>query len=342
MAHDIYRDDATGNYSFAWAAGGAVPWHKLGQVVPEGSSRDTWISLAGYGWGIQQAPVEYQARVSGQDEPVVAQSSQHLVNYRSDTGAPLGIVSPGYRPVQPQEIFDTLWGWAEAGGLTPETAGVLRGGRRFFVLARNGGSLEIGQGDKTQSYCLLATSADGTLATRAQWTAVRVVCANTLAVATGSGRGAAEYRCTHRTTWDPDAADKALGIVQARQDWEVFAARMTALADRPVSSADVTDYYSDLLRPPKQDASRILDLTQAREPEKVRAIRGLQDLEASYRSAPGAAPGTWYGAVQGLTHYVDHVRGTDTGNRLDSALFAQGAALKLRGFEEACTRAGVH
>lgn len=339
MAHEIYQD-AAGQYSFAWAEGGAVPWHGLGQTVKKNASREAWLKAAGYLWSILQAPVQYEAVLTGKKKPVLAQDSQSFVNYRSDTGAPLGVVSDGYKIVQPQDIFQALWNWAEAGGLKPESAGVLRGGKRFFVLAKNGGTIEIKKGDKTQSYCLLATSADGTLATRAQWTAIRVVCANTLALATGNGKGKAEYKCTHRSVWNPDDAAEALGVKQAREDWDAFAAKLTKLAQVRAPEKEVTQYFSDLLRPPKESGI-VLDLPAAREKVPVRAIRGLDELELSYRNAPGAVPGTWYGALQGVTHFVDHARGKDVGRRLDSALFAQGAELKQRAFEVACQHAGA-
>lgn len=338
MAHDIFKN-ADGTYSFAWAEGGDVPWHGLGQMVPKRASRDKWLQLSGYQWEILQAPVQYEAMLDGKKKPVLAEASAHLVNYRSDTGAPLGVVSPGYKIVQPKDIFEALWSWAEAGGLKPETAGVLRGGRRFFVLAKNGGTVEVKRGDKTQSYCLLATSADGTIATRAQWTAIRVVCANTLNLATGNGRGKAEYKCSHRSEWNPDEAAAALGIKQAQIEWNDFAAKLTKLAAKKVTDADATAFFSDALRPKDRI---VLDLPKQREKEKVRAVRGLDELERSYRYAPGAVPGTWYGAVQGVTHYVDHGRGKDAGLRMDSALFAQGADLKRRAFDDACQRAGVN
>lgn len=335
MAHDIHKDQ-NGQYSFAWAEGGAVPWHGLGQVVPKKTGRKRWMELAGYNWEVLQAPVEYEAMVNG--KPIRAMDTSRVVNYRSDSGAPLGVVSQGYKVVQPKELFEALWNLAEAAGLKPETAGVLKGGRRFFVLAKNGGSVEVKRGDKTQSFCLLATSADGSLATRAQWTSVRVVCANTLNLATGNGRGKAEHKCSHRSVWHPDEAAKELGLASAREDWDAFAARLTKLASKKVKDSDVTEFYSDMLRPDRV----VLDLPKQREAVKVRAIRGLDELEASYRNAPGAVPGTWYGAVQGLTHYVDHGRGKDVGQRLDSALFGQGTELKARGFEEACIRAGIN
>jgi hypothetical protein len=56
----------------------------------------------------------------------------------------------------------------------------------------------------------------------------------------------------------------------------------------------------------------------------------MTDLERVYQTAPGAAPGTAYGALQAVTHWVDHVRGKNTDARVASALFGQGQALKAR------------
>jgi hypothetical protein len=73
-------------------------------------------------------------------------------------------------------------------------------------------------------YLLLATACDGTLATTAQFTSVRVVCNNTLAVALHEGDGA--VRVPHRSPFDPEAVKRQLGI--AISSWDGFMARMKA------------------------------------------------------------------------------------------------------------------
>ncbi len=51
-----------------------------------------------------------------------------------------------------------------------ETAGVLKGGRKFWALARTGQSATLRAADVSHGYLLLATACDGTLATTAQFT----------------------------------------------------------------------------------------------------------------------------------------------------------------------------
>jgi len=41
MAHEIYKS-ATGRASMAYAAAGGVPWHSLGQAMPDSADLAQW------------------------------------------------------------------------------------------------------------------------------------------------------------------------------------------------------------------------------------------------------------------------------------------------------------
>jgi hypothetical protein len=64
---------------------------------------------------------------------------------------------------------------------------LLKAGRKFWALARTGKSAALKGNDVVNGYLLLATSCDGTLATVAMPTTVRVVCNNTLTIALRDG-----------------------------------------------------------------------------------------------------------------------------------------------------------
>jgi len=59
-----------------------------------------------------------------------------------------------------------------------------------------------------------------------------------------------------------------------------------------------------------------------------------------YESAPGqnldTAKGTLWGVVNPVSYYVDHVRSVGGGDRLDSAWFGAGGALKDKAWAAAC------
>src|SRR3546814_8839889 len=63
---------------------------------------------------------------------------EQKVLYRSDTKAPLAVVSKRFQVVQPGEILEFYRDLTEVGGFELETAGVLREGRKFWALARTG------------------------------------------------------------------------------------------------------------------------------------------------------------------------------------------------------------
>ncbi|MCU0188973.1 DUF932 domain-containing protein, partial [Citrobacter freundii] len=94
-----------------------------------------------------------------------------------------------------------------------ETAGVLKGGRKFWALARTGQSAALKSKDVSNGYILLATACDGTLATTAQFISIRVVCNNTLAIALrGQNSSAGVVKVPHSTKFDAEKIKQQLGI----------------------------------------------------------------------------------------------------------------------------------
>jgi phage/plasmid-like protein (TIGR03299 family) len=200
----------------------------------------------------------------------------------------------------------------------------------------------------------MSTSADKSRSTDNRLTGTRVVCANTLTVALGEANKSA-VRTRHSTAFDARLVKEKMGIVTSQNDaaWEKFRSDMERLADKKVSSTEATEILSELLRPagerakPRQQANatsfaELLNApvgtatnfanTDKESPE--RAIRGLAELEQSYYRAPGAVPGTAYGMLQGITHYIDHARGRDADKRQTSAWFGQGENLKNKAFAD--------
>lgn len=348
MAHLIDMSNSRANMAYV----GEVPWHRLGSELQPGADLAVWRTAAGMDWSVEMATVEF-CRAG-----IYSTVNGKRVLYRSDTGVPLGVVSDGYKPVQPGEVLEFFADLCADRGFVMETAGCLKGGAIYWALARTPQSADLGingKSDPHRAYVLLSTSADGTRATDARFTAVRVVCANTMAVAIGGatpdGRG---VRTTHRTQFCATATKKALGLVDFDSAWDGFQRDMRRLQEREITAGEATAFFSELLRPaeyrakPRQamNATSFAELLNApvgagsspivtdKAPVE-RAIRGLADLEHCYYAAPGAQPGTLYGAVQGVTRFVDHVRGTSADKRLTSAWFGQGNALKQEAVERA-------
>jgi len=90
-------------------------------------------------WNIRETPVCF---VSGESKHLGQLQSfeDHKVLYRSDTKAPLSVVGNRYQVVQPRQILEFYRDLTEKSGFELETAGVLKGGRKLWALARTGQS----------------------------------------------------------------------------------------------------------------------------------------------------------------------------------------------------------
>jgi phage/plasmid-like protein (TIGR03299 family) len=159
---------------------------------------------------------------------------EQRVLYRSDTHAPLSVVSQRFQEVQPMEILHFYRDLTEQSGFELETAGVLKGGKKFWALARTGQSSALKGKDVSNGYILLATACDGTLATTAQFTSIRVVCNNTLAIALRGQQGnSGVVKVPHSTRFDAEKVKQQLGI--SVRAWDEHMYEMKQLSQRKVT-----------------------------------------------------------------------------------------------------------
>lgn len=312
MSHEIsIRSNGFSEMAFA----GQLPWHGLGQRVDENADIETWRTQAGLDWSVESATVEFHAANALQS------FADRRVLYRSDTAAPLSVVSDGYRVVQPAEILEFFRDLTQAHGFKIHTAGVLKGGRKIWALARNGHIEEAAPGDKLRGNLLLATSCDGTMATQALWTAIRVVCANTLRIATDGASDA--VKTTHRAVFDADETKRELGALD--QSFANFAKQAQELARMPVSAVTARHVLNRIFvgtgkaKPGEINA-----------PKEHRAIGKVMSLfdGAGIGAMHAGSAGTAWGLVNAVSEYVDHHQGRSDDGRMDSAWFGQGANIK--------------
>ena len=306
---------------------GQEPWHGLGTQLAPNQPLEVWAHQAGMNWTVESSAVRYVANDEGLGS-IHAFPDQRVL-YRSDTKAPLSVVSKRFQVVQPRDVLEFYRDLTEAGGFELETAGVLKEGRKLWALARTGQSACLKGRDRVNGYLLLATACDGTMATTAQFTSVRVVCNNTLTIALRNGDGA--VKVPHRSQFDPQAVKRQLGI--AVSSWDGFMARMKALAECKVKDDAVESFLKRVLTypvNPQADGS----ITAVND----RALKAVQELYAGRGkgSEMASASGTAWGLLNSVTEYVDHHRrARSSDHRLDAAWFGPGAVIKQKALDEA-------
>ena len=322
------------------AYAGQTPWHGLGEHLPEQQPLEVWAEAAGMNWQIQESPVHYAI-----DNPLNVSMfgtfDEQKVLYRSDTNTALSVVSNRYQVVQPMEVLEFYRDLTEQAGFELETAGVLKGGRKFWALAKTGHSTALKGNDVVNGYLLLATSCDGSLATVAMPTTVRVVCNNTLSIAVNNSENA--VKVSHRSVFDADAVKKRLGV--AVSHWDQFMYEMKVLSERKVSTKEANAYFETLLTQTTPQSSEStpsgLRLLKPSTKPIIPNERGYKKLQTMYggqgRGAElTAAKNTAWGLLCAVTEFVDHERqARSTENRLDSAWFGNGAQMKQQALEKA-------
>lgn len=349
MAHNIQRDDHM-------VYVGQTPWHGLGTPIAPGLSPAEVMALAGLDWKVVRLPL----LVQGHRE--VRPVNDHVALVRSSDGKVLDVVSKAYKPLQNSALFDFLAKYTEAGEMTMHTAGSLDGGRVVWALAKMEGEFTLpGSQDKTEMHLLFSSGHKLGFAVQIDLTTIRVVCQNTLMMARGKrGKGGdgekyGRYRMVHTATWNDDRKREACEVVelgrQALANYRVKADRLVNVKfDRAATEAFVIELLQPKLfeqvveasqqrvtgfRPTPQpvDGARVLDMILTRDEYRFRPedfSRTTERVLDAIEKQPGADmfPGTAWNAYNGVTYWVDHLRGETRDTGLQAAWYGPGAQLK--------------
>jgi phage/plasmid-like protein (TIGR03299 family) len=159
------------------------------------------------------------------------------------------------------------------------------------------------------------------------FTSIRVVCNNTLHIATRDKSG---IRITHNRRFDAEKVKEELGI----DKWQIFADNCKRLSERKVSDDECRKFVAECIAAgnPHKDSDYYLD--------KNEENPAFKQLLTNINTAPGqdtnAAKGTAYGLLQGLTYYTNHeIPSKSNDIRTDSVLFGRGNKINQFGMQKA-------
>jgi phage/plasmid-like protein (TIGR03299 family) len=220
MAHEL----ETVNGQTAFASLREPAWHGLGTVFTEEVTTAEMLKLAHLdNWNVRLEDVAIpEGFASDRSFSFVTRTNP----FNPEQNDVLGVVGERYVPLQNEDLFDFGDLMLDGGGRW-ETAGSIKGGRQVF------GSLALeretildpnGVSDKVNTYLLINTSHDGSVAIQASITPVRVVCANTLNLALSSLKGnkgvkqSFKIRHTQTASGKVAQAREALGLANVYMD----------------------------------------------------------------------------------------------------------------------------
>jgi phage/plasmid-like protein (TIGR03299 family) len=307
MAHEleINGDQAT------FASFREPAWHKLGTVFEEEVSTSEMLSLAHLqDWNVRLEEVPLPSGfVSDKTNYFVARTNP----FNADQTDVLGVVGERYRVLQNEDLFDFGDALLDGGGRW-ETAGSIKGGRQVFgslALEREMVIDKDGVGDKVTSYLLVNTSHDGSIAIQASVTPVRVVCANTLNLALGSGVGrnrsvkqSFKIRHTQTAQGKVQAAREALGLAKTYLD--EFDKMAHDLIQREITQDKFVEIINLAYPAPDKGSKPIAKTKWA---NKIDMIESIYTGDTNHMIA-----GTAWGALNALTERLDWYRSARGGN----------------------------
>jgi phage/plasmid-like protein (TIGR03299 family) len=332
MAHQL--DYQTGKPAIAYI--GETPWHQLGSRLQPGADLLTWQTQAGLDWTAERTTVNYDwhfVDVDGNINVEKRRSDDNIVLYRSDTGNVLSIVSDRYKPVQPRQIIEFYRDLTEKYGFELETAGSLKDGRKIWALANTKNVVTLRGDDTVKGYLLLATSFDGSMATQARFTSVRVVCNNTISIAT---QGRADVTVPHSTSFNADQVKIDLKLGDA---WAAFSENAQKMTQRIVDKEETTRFLLDVyyniandddIRRFKQENDKAEETMKK---FNDRMVKALFDSPGAHLAS---ARGTLWGVLNAVTRDIDfNAPARSQENRLNAAWFGKGGSIKDKAWAKA-------
>lgn len=294
--------------SMAWAH--EVPWHGLGNRVEGSITVDEMLVAAGLDWEVKQH--ECWAEVNGQR---VSVGRKALV--RQSDGKILSVTGESWKPLQNRDALEFFREYTNAGGATLETAGALHGGRIVWGLARVATGFTLPGGDSVKGYILLVSPHEVGKAITVRTTSVRVVCANTLALAGGTKGQGSEYRQSHITNFNRAAAQQTVELV--KEQIAQMALEAQALQQLKMSEYDTVRHLAQFFQPITEEEKATIT-----EEERTNALindpslrsQTLESILWAVKRAPGATEGNAWGVLNGVTYWADHMAGRSNESRL--------------------------
>ena len=332
MAHEIEGS------RFAYAEGEPTPWH-----VEEGGIRDNRIPtesvhdlprcIEAAGLDVHYEKVPVQLVTDGRAVPGL-----FAMRRKEDDKILDGVgVGERYDVLDPKEALSFFAPFFDSKAVRFSAAGMIRDGKRYFLTATVEGSSteEVTPGDFVRGYLVMASSMDRSLLTSINFTAVRVVCNNTLSVMVGTEDEAAIRKIRVKHTASQRATlNQIQEIVDvAQRGFTATVEQYRKLAQAPIVREDLERYVRIALDFPTEEAE------QSTRGDNI-VERVMELAENGQGTNLAGTRGTLWGAYNAVTEYLSHEYGRSEDARVDSLMFGVNRDKSSKALELAVSMAG--
>ena len=286
-----------------------LAWHGLGTFVPEAVDSEEALKISGLDWQVELQPLytEVGEMVEG-----------HKLTVRDTDQKVLGVVGDRYTVIQNHELFDISDKIAEYGARY-ESAGSLREGKNIFTTMVIERPLVV-EGDVHIPYLVMASSHDGSMATKALLSPVRVVCMNTLRLAIA--RSHRTFTIRHTASAQRNMAEARRALDLSFKYYDGFELEVQALMAQVVTDEQFDEIIEKVFP---------LDILKDHQPQVQKKRDGVK---ATLLHDPTVSPyrGTAWGALNAFNSWelwTAPVRRTKNTSTTDKAARQERQALNV-------------
>lgn len=285
-----------------------TPWHGLGVPVSNDLTPAQMLDKAGLNWNVVRAPcyadVDGEKIYTGKD-----------VLYRDSDKRILTHTSEDWHEVQNSVFADFFTEFVLEGKMEMNTMGSLRQGNMVWGLAKIKDSFDAVKNDTVDSYLLFSNPHEYGRCIDIRFTAIRVVCNNTLTLALEK-RGDLAVRLNHRTKFDAELVKKALNLSKGKMS--SYKEMAQYMSKKKFTVEALAQYYKE-----------VFPTLSKNDPTK--SSRPAQIAQECLDTQPGAkyAKGSWWQAYNSATFTIDHLMGRSPDTRLQSAWYGVNRQRKL-------------
>lgn len=314
---------------------GDVPWHKLGTRLSVPATLENALKAGALDWEVAL-------------EPLVLANSGVSVPHRMavvrrdrtprEAGYVLGAVHPAFRPLQNREGMELLDELLGKGKDHYTTGGYLKSGEVVWLQAKLPRRLRVSKDDELETYLLFSNSHDGSYAIDFRITTVRVVCNNTLNIALRGKDRTQFLRMGHSYKPAIVGALAAEFLAAVELSCSEAEALFVRLASKTCAKADFKIFLDKLMPLPTAPRSSAKEIVAGYETRTEKLLASRNEIERSFDQgylnsltgrAQGPAEPNWWGALNALTGWVDHVQQVE-GDKYAHAVLGAGNQLKAK------------
>lgn len=312
---------------------GKLPWHELGTEIKTPATLEVALKEGGLDWLVEKVPI---MPIGEPTTPI----SHRVAVVRKDkvpgeTDRVVGIVHPGFQPLQNRQgaqMFDALLGQGQP---VYHTGGYLKSGEVIWLLAKLPNDIRVRGDDVLETYLLFTNSHDGSVGIDIRLTTVRVVCQNTLSLALNKKNTAGKvFRRAHSGSYELLQEEAKNFFAFTVQQTKAAEALFIRLASQPCKDEDFTRFLTQLIPDPTKPVTAKTKTAVLRgyetRMESILATR--QQIVNVHREGILSrkippAENTWWGALNSVTAWSDHVQETES-DRYAHILLGSGDKLK--------------